>query len=222
LGGGEPKGLNPPISHTFVIVLIRWCAAWNGGHVEASYDKTTGTLPPGAYEQASIVSATQASEAAAKIGFPVMIKASEGGGGKGIRMVANLEDVPNAYRQVCGEVPGSPIFIMKLSQGARHLEVQLLADEYGNAVALNGRDCSVQRRHQKVVEIAPAPNLDPAVRERMTTDAVRLCHHVGYENAGTVEFLVDEAGRHYFIEVNARLQVQFFFYFWVFLKFSDS
>lgn len=126
------------------------CIAWNGQHVQAAYDAQVGALPEDAFDEACIVHATEASEAAQRIGFPVMIKASEGGGGKGIRRVDRLEDVPNAYRQVCGEVPGSPIFIMKVSQNSRHLEVQLLADEYGEAVALNGRDCSVQRRHQKV------------------------------------------------------------------------
>ena len=177
--------------------------------MEAFYDKTTGTLPPEAYEQASIVSATQASEAAAAIGFPVMIKASEGGGGKGIRMVAHLEDVPNAYRQVCGEVPGSPIFIMKLSQGARHLEVQLLADEYGNAVALNGRDCSVQRRHQKIIEEGPPIAAIPEVWTQMEQAAVALAKAVGYTNAGTVEYLYNEReGKFYFLELNPRLQVE--------------
>jgi acetyl-CoA carboxylase / biotin carboxylase 1 len=166
-------------------------------------------LPPGVYEQASIASATQASEAAAQIGFPVMIKASEGGGGKGIRMVARLEDVPNAYRQVCGEVPGSPIFIMKLSQGARHLEVQLLADEYGNAVALNGRDCSVQRRHQKIIEEGPPIAAIPEVWAQMEQAAVALAKAVGYTNAGTVEYLYSEQeGKFYFLELNPRLQVE--------------
>lgn len=126
------------------------CIAWNGEDVRAEYDRETGCLPDASYQAATITSATEALEAATKIGFPIMIKASEGGGGKGIRMVDNAENVQTAYRQVCGEVPGSPIFIMKLSSRSRHLEVQLLADEYGDAVALNGRDCSVQRRHQKV------------------------------------------------------------------------
>lgn len=185
------------------------CIAWNGSHVQASYDKATGTLPPLAYEQASIASATQASEAAAQIGFPVMIKASEGGGGKGIRMVSKLEDVPNAYRQVCGEVPGSPIFIMKLSQGSRHLEVQLLADEYGNAVALNGRDCSVQRRHQKIIEEGPPIAANPQVWTQMEQAAVALAKAVGYTNAGTVEYLYSEAdSKFYFLELNPRLQVE--------------
>ena len=126
------------------------CIAWNGDDVRAEYDRETGCLPDSSYQAAIITNATEALEAATKIGFPIMIKASEGGGGKGIRMVDSAENVQTAYRQVCGEVPGSPIFIMKLSSKSRHLEVQLLADEYGDAVALNGRDCSVQRRHQKV------------------------------------------------------------------------
>ena len=126
------------------------CIAWNGEDVRAEYDRETGCLPDSSYQAGTISSATEALEASKKIGFPIMIKASEGGGGKGIRMVDSAENVQTAYRQVCGEVPGSPIFIMKLSSRSRHLEVQLLADEYGDAVALNGRDCSVQRRHQKV------------------------------------------------------------------------
>ena len=86
--------------------------------------------------------------------------------------------------------------------------MQVMGDSYGNIVHLYERDCSVQRRHQKVLEIAPAPLLDPVIRERLTSDAVKLCKDVGYENAGTVEFLLDKEGNHYFIEVNARLQVE--------------
>lgn len=100
------------------------------------------------------------------------------------------------------------MFIEKFIERPRHIEVQLLGDKAGNVVHLYERDCSVQRRHQKVVEIAPAPRLSKEVRDRMTTDAVRLAQHVGYENAGTVEFLADDSGNFYFIEVNARLQVE--------------
>lgn len=185
------------------------CIDWNGSHINATYDKATGTLPPQAYDQASVTTPTQATEAAAKIGFPIMIKASEGGGGKGIRRVERVEDVPNAYRQVCGEVPGSPIFIMKLSQNSRHLEVQLLADEYGNAVALNGRDCSVQRRHQKIIEEGPPIAAMPQVWTQMEQAAVALAKAVGYANAGTVEYLYSEPdAKFYFLELNPRLQVE--------------
>jgi acetyl-CoA carboxylase/biotin carboxylase 1 len=185
------------------------CIAWNGDHVFASYDKATGTLPEQAFVDASIETAQQAQEAAEKIGFPVMIKASEGGGGKGIRMVGKSEDVANAFRQVCGEVPGSPIFIMKLSSKSRHLEVQLLADEYGDAVALNGRDCSVQRRHQKIIEEGPPVATSPEIWLEMEKAAVALAKAVHYTNAGTVEYLYSEPdSKFYFLELNPRLQVE--------------
>ncbi|KAL9191373.1 hypothetical protein ACHAXT_001079 [Thalassiosira profunda] len=185
------------------------CIAWNGSHVKAEYDKETGALPEEAFAEACVTSANQASEAAAAIGFPIMIKASEGGGGKGIRMVSSPDDVQNAYRQVCGEVPGSPIFIMKLSSNSRHLEVQLLADEYGNAIALNGRDCSVQRRHQKIIEEGPPIAARPEVWKQMEAAAVSLAKAVGYMNAGTVEYLYSEPEeKFYFLELNPRLQVE--------------
>lgn len=185
------------------------CIGWNGAHVTATYDRTTGTLPDEAFEQASIRSATEACAAAEKIGFPIMIKASEGGGGKGIRRVDKSEDVLTAYRQVCGEIPGSPIFIMKLSSNSRHLEVQLLADEYGNAVALNGRDCSVQRRHQKIIEEGPPLAAPPDIWNEMEKAAVSLAKAVGYTNAGTVEYLYSETDcKFYFLELNPRLQVE--------------
>ncbi len=185
------------------------CIAWNGDEIFATYDRATGCLPDDAFDRACIKSASEAFEAANKIGFPVMIKASEGGGGKGIRMVSEAEDVQNAYRQVSGEVPGSPIFIMKLSKNSRHLEVQLLADEYGNAVALNGRDCSVQRRHQKIIEEGPPIAAPANVWLEMEKAAVALAKAVGYANAGTVEYLYSEPDqKFYFLELNPRLQVE--------------
>jgi len=185
------------------------CISWNGDGVFAQYDRETGCLPEGKYRDGTIASATEAYEASKKIGFPVMIKASEGGGGKGIRMVDNAEDVPNAFRQVCGEVPGSPIFIMKLSSNSRHLEVQLLADEYGDAVALNGRDCSVQRRHQKIIEEGPPIAAPPLIWDEMEKAAVALAKAVGYTNAGTVEYLYSTTDqKFYFLELNPRLQVE--------------
>lgn len=185
------------------------CIAWNGQHVIATYDKLTGTLPEQAFEDATIANAVEAQEAAGRIGFPIMIKASEGGGGKGIRRVDKAEDVANAFRQVCGEVPGSPIFIMKLSSNSRHLEVQLLADEYGDAVALNGRDCSVQRRHQKIIEEGPPVAANPQVWMQMEQAAVQLAKAVHYANAGTVEYLYSESdAKFYFLELNPRLQVE--------------
>lgn len=137
-----------------------------------------------------------------------MIKASEGGGGKGIRKVDNPEEFPALFRQVQTEVPGSPIFVMKLAHGARHLEVQLLADQYGNAISLFGRDCSIQRRHQKIIEEAPAIIAQPEVFEEMERSAVRLAKMVGYVSAGTVEYLYTNDGEYYFLELNPRLQVE--------------
>lgn len=144
-------------------------------------------------------------------GLPVIFKAAYGGGGRGMRVVRKMEEVEELFKRATSEALAAfgngAMFIEKFVERPRHIEVQILGDRAGNIVHLFERDCSVQRRHQKVVEIAPAPNLNQDDRDRMTTDAVRLCQHVGYENAGTVEFLVDEAGRHFFIEVNARLQV---------------
>ena len=185
------------------------CIAWNGQNVRAVYDKANGSLPSEAYDQASVASASEALKAAEMVGFPIMIKASEGGGGKGIRRVDRSEDVANSYRQVCGEVPGSPIFIMKLSSNSRHLEVQLLADEYGDAIALNGRDCSVQRRHQKIIEEGPPVAAKPEVWTEMEKAAVALAKAVSYTNAGTVEYLYSEKdAKFYFLELNPRLQVE--------------
>lgn len=138
-----------------------------------------------------------------------MIKASEGGGGKGIRKVENPEAFKMAFNAVAGEVPGSPIFIMKLASAARHLEVQLLADQYGNAISLFGRDCSVQRRHQKIIEEAPV-TIAPGDRfEEMEKAAVRLSKLVGYVSAGTVEYLYSPSDDTFcFLELNPRLQVE--------------
>uniref|UniRef100_A0A4W5MP34 acetyl-CoA carboxylase n=1 Tax=Hucho hucho TaxID=62062 RepID=A0A4W5MP34_9TELE len=145
---------------------------------------------------------------AVKIGYPVMIKASEGGGGKGIRKVDNAEDFASFFRQVQAEVPGSPIFVMQLAQHARHLEVQILADQYGNAISLFGRDCSIQRRHQKIIEEAPATIASSTTFRQMEQYAVRLAKMVGYVSAGTVEYLFSEDGSFHFLELNPRLQVE--------------
>ncbi|KAI5088493.1 acetyl-CoA carboxylase 2 isoform X3 [Silurus meridionalis] len=145
---------------------------------------------------------------AEKIGYPVLIKASEGGGGKGIRKVDNAEDFPSFFRQVQVEVPGSPIFIMQLAQHARHQEVQILADQYGNAISLFGRDCSIQRRHQKIIEEAPATIASSSTFQQMERFAVRMAKMVGYVSAGTVEYLFSEDGSFHFLELNPRLQVE--------------
>ncbi|KAH8237063.1 hypothetical protein KR038_003474 [Drosophila bunnanda] len=147
-----------------------------------------------------------------KHGLPVIFKAAYGGGGRGMRVVRKMEEVEENFERASSEAKSAfgngAMFIEKFIERPRHIEVQLLGDKAGNVVHLYERDCSVQRRHQKVVEIAPAPRLPVEIRDKMTEAAVRLARHVGYENAGTVEFLCDENGNFYFIEVNARLQVE--------------
>ncbi len=150
---------------------------------------------------------------ALSLGFPVIVKASMGGGGRGMRVVESADALDAALdqaRREAGAAFGVPdVFIEKFIKKARHIEVQILGDRHGNLVHLFERDCSVQRRHQKIVEIAPAHNLDPKVRSAILDAAVTLGRHVRYENAGTVEFLVDvETGGFYFIEVNPRIQVE--------------
>ena len=154
----------------------------------------------------------EAKAVAEKIGYPVMVKASNGGGGRGMRIVRRVEDLEIEFenarsesRKAFGE---DLIFIEKYIEDPKHIEVQVLGDKYGNIVHLYERDCSVQRRHQKIIEFAPAFSLDPDVRERICKDAVRIAKHVGYSNAGTLEFLVDKNGDYYFIEMNTRVQVE--------------
>ncbi|CAK1546473.1 unnamed protein product [Leptosia nina] len=182
---------------------------WSGSELKAEYNTKKIKISSELFARGCVSTPEQGLQAATKIGFPVMIKASEGGGGKGIRKVENPDDFNNMFRQVQAEVPGSPIFVMKLAKSARHLEVQLLADQYGNAISLFGRDCSIQRRHQKIIEEAPAAIAKPDVFIEMEKAAVRLAKMVGYVSAGTVEYLYDPAtGQYYFLELNPRLQVE--------------
>lgn len=185
---------------------------WSGSGVKAQHNgldsNATLKIPRELYKKGCVEDAEEALKAAQKIGFPVMIKASEGGGGKGIRKAESEDNFPALFRQVQAEVPGSPIFIMKLAQCARHLEVQIIADVYGHAISLFGRDCSVQRRHQKIIEEAPCVIANPDVFHKMEQAAVKLAKLVGYVNAGTVEYLYDNDGNFYFLELNPRLQVE--------------
>ncbi|HEX4251389.1 MAG TPA: pyruvate carboxylase [Pseudonocardia sp.] len=146
------------------------------------------------------------------IGFPVFVKAVAGGGGRGMRRVESPKDLREAVEAAMREAESafgdSRMFLEKAVVNPRHIEVQVLADAAGEVLHLFERDCSLQRRHQKVVEIAPAPNLEPAVRERICADAVAFARSIGYRNAGTVEFLLDESGQHVFIEMNPRIQVE--------------
>jgi pyruvate carboxylase len=147
-----------------------------------------------------------------KVGYPVIIKASAGGGGRGMRVVRNAEDLKENLERAGSEARKAfgddSLFIEKLVVRPKHIEVQILGDNHGNLVHLFERDCSVQRRHQKVVEYAPAWSLPADLRERIAQDALKIARQVNYTNAGTVEFLVAENGEHYFIEVNPRIQVE--------------
>ncbi|EDW09852.2 pyruvate carboxylase, mitochondrial [Drosophila mojavensis] len=154
----------------------------------------------------------EASAFCEKNGLPVILKAAHGGGGRGMRVVRKMEEVAENFERASSEAKAAfgngAMFIEKYIERPRHIEVQILGDKTGDVVHLYERDCSIQRRHQKVIEIAPAPRLPAETRDKMAEAAVRLAKHVGYENAGTVEFLCDESGNFYFIEVNARLQVE--------------
>ncbi|MGN0124814.1 MAG: pyruvate carboxylase [Rhodococcus sp. (in: high G+C Gram-positive bacteria)] len=144
--------------------------------------------------------------------FPVFVKAVAGGGGRGMRRVAEPSQLREAIEAASREADaafGDPtVFLEQAVVNPRHIEVQILADKHGNVIHLYERDCSVQRRHQKVIELAPAPNLDPELRDRICADAVAFAKEIGYQCAGTVEFLVDERGNHVFIEMNPRIQVE--------------
>jgi len=146
------------------------------------------------------------------IGYPVILKAAMGGGGRGMRVVRSASELAESFTRASSEAKAAfgdgRVFVERYVENPRHVEVQILADHHGNVVHLGERDCSVQRRHQKVVEMAPAVNLDATVRARLHADAVKLARHVGYRNAGTVEFMVAADGRHYFLEVNPRIQVE--------------
>lgn len=147
-----------------------------------------------------------------EIGYPVMLKASNGGGGRGMRIVNSREEMPKEYAEARDESKKAfgddQIFIEKYLKSPKHIEVQILGDQYGNVVHLYDRDCSVQRRHQKVVEYAPAFSVPDEVREQIFESSIRLAKKVGYKNAGTLEFLVDADNHPYFIEMNPRIQVE--------------
>lgn len=184
--------------------------AWSGSGLTVNYAEE-GSVPHHIYANACVTDADHARHVAEKCGYPLVVKASEGGGGKGIRIVHDESGICTAYRQVAGEVPGSPIFLMRLVQNARHLEVQVVADESGDALALYGRDCSVQRRHQKIIEEGPVIAAPPDVWKRLERAAVALAKEVGYIGAGTVEYLYKgdtSGGEFYFLELNPRLQVE--------------
>ena len=167
-------------------------------------------LVPGT--SSGLKSLKEAGEVAQRIGYPVMLKAASGGGGKGMRLVANHEELKSALESAQSEAQRSfgddEVYLEKYIVNPRHIEMQILADEHGNTVWLGERECSIQRRHQKVLEESPSPIVDGEMRRRMGEVSVRVAKAAAYTNAGTVEFLVDEQKNFYFLEMNTRLQVE--------------
>ena len=159
-----------------------------------------------------LANVAEAERVAGEIGYPVMLKAAAGGGGKGMRAVTKAEEIAAAFTAASSEAERSfgsgEVYLEKLIERPRHIEIQLMADEHGNCVYLGERECSVQRRHQKVIEEAPSAVVSEDLRRRMGEAAVRLALSAGYVNAGTVEFLVDAEQNFYFLEMNTRLQVE--------------
>ena len=201
------------LAQTAKVPSIPWSGSYGGpddGPLQADLTPE-GTIPEDIFKKATCNNIEDAIKAAEWIGYDegLMIKASEGGGGKGIRFVDNEADLRNAFIQVQNEVVGSPIFVMQLCRNARHLEVQIVGDQHGNAVALSGRDCSTQRRFQKIFEEGPPVIAKPETFKEMQLAAQRLTQSIGYQGAGTVEYLYNAAtDSYFFLELNPRLQVE--------------
>ena len=183
-----------------------------GDKVLARAAATAAGVPVAPGSDGRLGSEQDAQVIAGEIGFPVMLKASAGGGGRGIRVVQDADELAAAYRGASAEAQAAfgdgGLFVEKLLVRARHIEVQVLADRHGTVVHLGERDCSTQRRKQKLIEEAPAPGLDPGIRELLCTGAAEFARGVGYVGAGTCEFLVDAEGNAAFLEMNARIQVE--------------
>jgi len=167
-------------------------------------------LLPGTVEP--VAGVKEALEEAEKIGFPVILKAAAGGGGRGIHIVNNPQQLNFSFERVSAEAGaafGNPaMYVEKYCTNARHIEIQVICDKFGKRISLGERDCSIQRRHQKILEESPSPFISPKTREIISAAALKICAAVNYENAGTVEFLVDQDGSFYFMEMNTRIQVE--------------
>lgn len=183
-----------------------------GSKTRARQTADAAGLPRVPGSVSALESLQQAKQVAAQVGYPIMLKAAAGGGGKGMRAVRSEAELPEAFENARSEAErafkSGDVYIEKLIENPRHIEVQVLADHHGHGVYLGERECSVQRRHQKVIEEAPSAVVDADLRARMGETAVRLAMAAGYTNAGTVEFLVDQDRNFYFLEMNTRLQVE--------------
>ena len=182
----------------------------NKSHARDLMIKAGVNVIPGS--DGTVESVEAAYELADKLGYPVMIKASAGGGGKGIRIAHSKDELKNAYESAKLETSlafgDDEIYMEKVIVDARHIEIQILGDDFSNVIHLGERDCSIQRRNQKVLEEAPSPKLDDKTRKAMGEAAVRAAKAVGYKGAGTIEFLYDKDGNFYFMEMNTRVQVE--------------
>ena len=183
-----------------------------GNKIEARNAMINAGVPVVPGSDGNVETVEEAQTIADKIGYPVMLKATAGGGGRGIRRCESAKDLPNMFKRVMSEASkafgSTDLFIEKCIDHPRHIEVQVLADSHGNTVHLFERDCSIQRRHQKLVEIAPSPQLSEKQRAYVGELAIKAAQAVGYTNAGTVEFLLDDKENFYFMEMNTRLQVE--------------
>lgn len=182
----------------------------NKSEARSTMKKAGVTVVPGTKEP--VYDAVKGKELAEQIGYPVMIKASSGGGGKGMRIAENGEEFAENFHTAQMEsvraFDDDTMYIEKYVRNPKHVEFQILADKFGNVVQLGERDCSIQRNHQKVIEESPCAALTPELREKMGEEAVRAAKAAGYENAGTIEFLLDDQQNFYFIEMNTRIQVE--------------
>ena len=182
----------------------------NKSNAKEMMEKAGVPVVPGS--KGSVRSINEAKKIAKEIGYPVMIKAAAGGGGKGIRIVSNEDEMENCYNIVKQEAlisfKDDEIYIEKFIQNPRHVEIQILADEHGNVIHLGERDCTVQRKNQKIIEETPSTAIDDKLREKMGEAAIKAAKKVGYTSCGTIEFLVDKNKNFYFMEMNTRIQVE--------------
>lgn len=183
-----------------------------GSKIEARKAMEAAGVPIVPGDSTPLLNVEEAEIAAKQIGYPIMLKASAGGGGIGMQMVHNQDELKKAFsgnqKRATDFFSNGAMFLEKLVEKPRHIEIQILADNEGNTIFLGERECSIQRRHQKVVEEAPSPFLDEKTRRKMGEDAVQAAKAIGYRNAGTVEFIMDENKNYYFLEMNTRLQVE--------------